>query len=111
MIRAGKGYVFDGQGDSDYLMNLILHRGDLKKLDPAYPAQLTAVVPVAANAGVLVSQFKSGILLFNRTESAVTTELNYQPGAGKPAYEKLPQELTLPPLALRWIDGKTGEVT
>jgi hypothetical protein len=112
MIRTGKGYVFDGQGDSEYLMNLILHRGDLKKVNPAYPARLTEVVPVdTANDGVLVSQFKDGILLFNKTESAVTTELNYRPGTGKPAYEKLPQRITLPPLAFRWIDGKTGEVT
>ena len=112
MIRAGKGYVFDGQGDSEYLMNLILHRGDLKKLDPAYPAQLTEVVPlVAVSNGVLISQFKDGILLFNRTESTVTTELNYRPGTGKPANEKLPQSITLPPLAFRWIDAKTGEVT
>jgi hypothetical protein len=111
MIRARKGYVFDGQGDSDYLTNLIQHRGNLKKLDPAYPAQLTEVVPVGTAEGVLISLFKDGILLFNRTEKAVTTELNHQPGAGRPAYEKLPHELMLPPLALRWIDGKTGEVT
>lgn len=111
MIRAGKGYVFDGQGDSEYLINLIRHRGDLKKLDPAYPAQLTEVVPIAVKDGVLVSQFKDGILLFNRTESTVTTGLSYRPGARKLAYEKLPQEITLPPLALRWINGKTGDVT
>lgn len=111
LIRAGKGHVFDGQGDSEYLMNLILHRGDLKKLDPAYPAKLTAVIPLEVNDGVLVSQFADGILLFNRTENTVTTELSYRLGAGKPTYEKIPQEITLPPLAFRWIDGRTGAVT
>jgi len=111
MIRAGRGYVFDGQGNLEYLMTLIVHRGDLKSVNPGYPARLTDVVPVdTANDDVLVSQFKEGILLFNKTESAVTTELNYRPGTGKPAYEKLPQRITLPPLAFRWIDGKTGEV-
>jgi hypothetical protein len=111
MIKAGRGLVFDGQGDVDYLMTLIVHRGDLKSVNPDYPPRLTEVVPVdAANEGVLVSQFKDGILVFNKTESAVTTELKYRPGTDKPAYEKLPPKITLPPLAFRWIDGKTGEV-
>jgi hypothetical protein len=59
---------------------------------------------------VLVSQFKEGILLFNKSESEVTTDLSYQPRTGKPAYEKLPPKVTLPPLAFRWINGTTGEV-
>ena len=111
MIKAGKGYVFDGQGDLEQLLALIAHRGDLKILNPDYPPRLTDVVPVAtANDNVLVSQFKEGILLFNKSESEVTTDLSYQPRTGKPAYEKLPPKITLPPLAFRWINGKTGEV-
>ena len=112
MIKAGRGFVFDGQGDLEHLMTLIVHRADLKGVNPAYPARLTDIVPVdTANDDVLVSQFKEGILLFNRTENTVTKELSYQPGSGKPAYAKLPQKVTLPPLAFRWIDGKSGEVT
>jgi hypothetical protein len=112
MIKTGKGYVFDGQGDLEQLLALIAHRGDLKSLNPAYPPRLTDVVPIdTANDNVLVSQFKEGILLFNKSESEVTTDLSYQPRTGKPAYEKLPPKITLPPLAFRWIDGKTGEVT
>ena len=111
MIKAGKGYVFDGQGDLDCLMTLVEHRGDLKALNPAYPPRLTDVVPVdTANDQVLVSQFKEGILLFNRSETEVTKDLSSQLGSGKPAYEKLPPKITLPPLAFRWIDGNTGEV-
>ena len=111
MIKAGKGYVFDGQGDLEQLLTLIAHRGDLKILNPHYPPRLTDVVPVdTANDNVLVSQFKEGILLFNKSESEVTTDLSYQPRTGKPAYEKLPPKITLPPLAFRWINGKTGEV-
>jgi hypothetical protein len=112
MIKAGRGFVFDGQGDVDYHMTLIAHRGDLKSVNPSYPARLTDVVPVdTVNDDVLVSQFKEGILLFNRTEKTVTKDLSYQPSAGKPTYAKLPATVTLPPLAFRWIDGKTGEVT
>jgi hypothetical protein len=112
LVQVGRGHVFDGQDDLEYLMTLIAHRGDLRTLNPACPARLTEVVPLdTANDEVLVSQFKEGILLFNRTENTVTKELSYQPGAGKPTYAKLPPTVTLPPLAFRWIDGKTGEVS
>jgi hypothetical protein len=112
MIKVGKGNVFDGQGDMDFLTTLIAHRGDLRTLDPACPARLTDSAPLGvANDDVVISQFKEGILVFNKTENEVTKELNYQPGAGKTAYKNLPPKITLPQLAFRWIDGKTGEVT
>ena len=112
MIKAGKGYVFDGQGDLEQLLALIAHRGDLKILNPDYPPRLTDVVPIdTANDDVLVSQFKEGILLFNRTENTLTKELSSPSAPGKTPYAKLPPKVTLAPLAFRWIDGKTGEVT
>jgi hypothetical protein len=111
LSKAGKGYVFDGQGDLEPLLALIAHRGNLKTLNPDYPPRLTDVAPLeVANDEVLVSQFKEGILLFNRSEKVVTKKLTFQPGANGPMYEKLPPEITLPPLACRWINGKTGEV-
>ena len=111
MIKVGKGYVFDGQGNVDFLMTLVAHGGDLKALTPACPARLTECAPLGmANDDVLISQFKEGILVFNKTENEVTKELNYRPRSGKSAYKNIPPRITLPPLAFRWIDGKTGTV-
>jgi hypothetical protein len=112
MIKAGKGYVFDGQGNLEALLPLIAYCGNLKALNPDYPPRLTDVVLLeVASEDVLVSQLKDGIPLFIKWERAVTTALVYQPGNLKPVYEKIPPEITLPALAFRWVDGKTGEVT
>ena len=56
--------------------------------------------------GVLASTFDDGILLFNRGEKAVTVELVVPDGHWDVEYPALPRNITLPPLAIRWVSGR-----
>jgi hypothetical protein len=55
---------------------------------------------------VIISLFDDGIILFNRSAKAVTVELKMPAGQWDVAYTDLPETVTLPPLAIRWVRGR-----
>ncbi len=94
---AGKGRVVDAGGSLDRLAELVRTR------DP----QMTGLPPLDARPdGVLTSLFDDGILLFNRKANAVTVELPMPAGRWDVDYPGLPGSITLPPLAIRWLERR-----
>jgi hypothetical protein len=108
----GKGYVYDAKGKMDTITRLIVNRGDLTKVSGSLPPTLTRVPVLDTVAdGILVSAFNDGILLFNQTDKTVVKDIPDIPaGSWSLVYEHLPRQIELAPLALRWIDGKTGQI-
>ena len=99
---AGKGRVVDAGGSLDRLAELVRTR------DP----QMTGLPPLDARQdGVITSLFDDGILLFNRNAKEATVELPMPAGRWDVDYPGLPGSITLPPLAIRWLErqGIPGE--
>jgi hypothetical protein len=112
-VRVGNGYVFDARGDLSQLKALLINRGNLRKIDSAYPVRLTSLPPIDnVQDGVLTSVFSDGILLFNPKDRPKTKSISLPEGVGPwdIVYANLPAKVDLPAFALRWIDGKTGDV-
>lgn len=111
--KVGRGSVFDARGDLSRIRSLLLNRGDLRRLDAAYPVRLSALPPIdSARDGVLASIFADGILLFNPGGRARSKSIALPDGVGPwdIVYARLPAKVELPPMSLRWIDGRTGAV-
>lgn len=108
-IPLGSGAIIDTNGDFDQLASLVATRGYVQLGALPSSALLPPLDRVAD--GVLVSEFDDGILLFNTTNTMVTKELSIPPGEWRLSYDGLPQQVPLPALAIRWVEGRTGEVT
>ena len=94
-MPAGKGRVVDAGGSLERLAERVRTRD----------RQMTGLPPLDARQdGVLTSLFDDGILLFNRKAKAVTVELSMPAGRWDVDYPGLPGSITLPPLAIRWVE-------
>jgi hypothetical protein len=68
---------------------------------------MTRLPPLNARADrVLTSLFADGIMLFNRKAEAVIVELAALAGPWDVDYQFLPRSITLPPLAIRWVEQR-----
>ncbi len=94
-IPAGKGQVVDAGGQLDRLVERVRTRD----------RRMIGLPPVDTRPdGVLTSLFDDGILLFNRTDRAVTVGLTMPEGRWDVEGPALPGgTITLPPLAIRWV--------
>ena len=109
VISVGSGTIIDTNGDIDQLAALVATRGYVQ-LGAISSSSLLPPVDRLAD-GVLVSEFDDGIMLFNTTNTTVTKELSIPLGEWRFSYEGLPRQVPLPAFAIRWVDGRTGEVT
>jgi hypothetical protein len=92
---AGQGRVVDTEGRLEGLGERVRTRD----------RQMTDLPPLDARPdGVLTSLFDDGILLFNRNAKAATVELHMPAGRWNVDYTGLPGSITLPPLAIRWVN-------
>ncbi|MEW6735256.1 MAG: alpha-amylase family protein [Acidobacteriota bacterium] len=103
----GKGFIYNAKSDLNKLAQIIATRpyaqiGNLSSV-------LLPSLDVALDK-VLISYFQDGVMLFNRSDTTVTKRLMMPSGLWKVNYTNLPSQIELPPLAIRWIDGKTGNV-
>ena len=92
---AGQGRVVDAGGRLESLAEQVRLRD----------RQMTGLPPLDTRPdGVLASLFDDGILLFNRNAKAVSVELTMPAGRWDVDYPGLPRSVTLPPLAIRWVE-------
>ena len=105
-VSLGKGTIFDASGDLDRLAFIVANREYAQS--GAVPS--SALLPPLDRVvdGVLVSEFADGIMLFNTKETEVTKALSMPAGEWRLSYDGIPQQVVLPPLAIRWVDGRAG---
>jgi uncharacterized protein (TIGR03437 family) len=106
VLPIGKGAIFDANGDLDQLAFIVASRGYVQAGAIPSSALLPPLDRVAD--GVLVSEFDNGIMLFNTKNTEVTKALSIPLGEWRLSYDGLPQQVVLPPLAIRWVDGRAG---
>jgi len=83
VFKVGNGYVFDARDDLSQLKTLLINRGNLRKIDSAYPVCLTSLPPVdSAPDDVLTSVFSDGILLLNPKDRLQTKSILLPEGVG-----------------------------
>jgi len=121
-VTVGRGSVVDGRGRLEFpgtsfkqdlssvaagyrVDHSLKLDGWLREVGSVLSDEDGGLVPVLDDAtdGILVSQFADGVVLFNSGAKPVSKLL-------KPGRPNLPPKVDMPPLALRWVDGKTGEI-
>jgi hypothetical protein len=100
----GRGAILDANGDLGELAFIVARRGYVQAGAIPSSALLPPLDRVAD--GVLVSEFDDGVMLFNTTSREVTKDLSIPPGEWRLSYAGLPRQVVLPPLAIRWVDGR-----
>lgn len=105
--RVGNGSVYDLDGGRVDLGWLAASRAYVTP--DATPVAGPFLAPLdTAFDNILVSQFETGLLLFNRGSITVTKTLVMPAGNWRFTYSHLSIAVTLAPGALRWTDGLNG---
>lgn len=107
IVPLGKGFIFNAKKNINRLAEIVATRS-YAQLGETSANLLPPLDWVVDN--VLISYFPDGIVLFNQSNSTITKKLSMPPGVWRINYPNLPQQIELPPLAIRWINAKTGEI-
>lgn len=107
VLSVGKGLIYNAHKDIGKLAGTIATRPYARLA--GHSSDFLPPLDVIPD-GILTSEFDNGILLFNKTDKVVTKKFSLPEGSWRVTYHNLPDQVELPPLAIRWIDGQTGQI-